>query len=50
MTGSVKSSVAEQVKRARKQAGMPQETVAEFVGTEKSNVSSLERCRYNPSF
>ena len=50
MTGSVKSSVAEQVKMARKQAGMTPETLAEIVGTKKSNISRLESGRYNPSF
>ena len=50
MTGSVKSSVAEQVKMARKQAGMTQETLADIVGTKKSNISRLESGRYNPSF
>ena len=50
MTGSVKSSVAEQVKMARKQAGMTQETSADIVGTKKSNISRLESGRYNPSF
>ena len=50
MTGSVKSSVAEQVKMARKQADMTQETLADIVGTKKSNISRLESGRYNPSF
>ena len=50
MTGSVKSSVAEQVKMARKQAGMTQETLAHIVGTKKSNISRLESGRYIPSF
>ena len=50
MTGSVKSSVAEQVKMARKQAGMTQETLADIVGTKKSNISRLESGRCNPSF
>lgn len=50
MTGSVKRSVAEQVKMVRKQAGMTQETLADIVGTKKSNISRLESGRYNPSF
>lgn len=50
MDGSVKSSVAEQVKMARKQAGMTQERLADIVGTKKSNISRLESGRYNPSF
>ena len=50
MTGSVKSSVAEQVKMARQQAGMTQETLADIVGTKKPSISSLESGRYNPSF
>lgn len=50
MAGSVKSSVAEQVKMARKQAGMTQERLADIVGTKKSNISRLESGRYNPSF
>ena len=41
--------VAKQLRDVRKSQGMTQESLAELVGTKKSNISRLERGRYNPS-
>ena len=41
--------VADQLRSARKAQGMTQESLAERVGTKKSNISRLESGRYNPS-
>ena len=41
--------VADQLRSVRKAQGMTQESLAERVGTKKSNISRLESGRYNPS-
>ena len=41
--------VADQLRSVRKAQGMTQESLAERVGTKKSNLSRLESGRYNPS-
>ena len=41
--------VAKQLRDVRKLQGMTQESLAELVGTKKSNISRLESGRYNPS-
>ena len=41
--------VAKQLRDVRKAQGMTQESLAELVGTKKSNISRLERGRHNPS-
>ena len=41
--------VAKQLRDVRKSQGMTQESLAELVGTKKSNRSRLESGRYNPS-
>ena len=41
--------VADQLRNVRKAQGMTQESLAERVGTKKSNISRLESGRYNPS-
>lgn len=41
--------VARQIRDVRKEQGMTQESLAELVGTKKSNISRLESGRYNPS-
>ena len=41
--------VAKQLRNVRKSQGMTQESLAELVGTKKSNISRLESGRYNPS-
>lgn len=41
--------VAKQLRDVRKSQGMTQESLAELVGTKKSNISRLESGRYNPS-
>ena len=40
---------AKQLRDVRKSQGMTQESLAELVGTKKSNISRLESGRYNPS-
>ena len=40
--------VAKQLRDVRKSQGMTQESLAELVGTKKSNISRLESGRYNP--
>ena len=46
---SARQEVAEQLRQVRKEQGMTQESLAELVGTKKSNISRLEGGRYNPS-
>ncbi len=46
---SARQDVAKQLREARRSQGMTQETLAELVGTQKSNISRLESGRYNPS-
>ena len=41
--------VAKQLRDVRKSQGMTQESLADLVGTKKSNISRLESGRYNPS-
>ena len=41
--------VAKQLRDVRKSQGITQESLAELVGTKKSNISRLESGRYNPS-
>ena len=41
--------VAQQLREVRKSQGMTQESLADRVGTKKSNISRLESGRYNPS-
>ena len=41
--------VAKQLRDVRKSQGMTQESLAELVGTKKSNIPRLESGRYNPS-
>ena len=41
--------VAKQLRDVRKSQGMTQESLAELVGTKKSNISRLESGRYTPS-
>ena len=41
--------VADQLRSVRKAQGMTQESLAERVGTKKSNISRFESGRYNPS-
>lgn len=47
--GNARKEVAEQLRAARKAQGVTQESLAERVGTKKSNISRLESGRYNPS-
>jgi transcriptional regulator with XRE-family HTH domain len=46
---SARQEVASQLKQVRRDKGMTQESLAELVGTKKSNISRLESGRYNPS-
>jgi DNA-binding XRE family transcriptional regulator len=46
---SARQEVASQLKQVRRDQGMTQESLAELVGTKKSNISRLESGRYNPS-
>jgi transcriptional regulator with XRE-family HTH domain len=46
---SARQDVAAQLRQVRKEQGMTQESLAELVGTKKSNISRLESGRYNPS-
>ena len=46
---SASQDVARQLRDVRKSQGMTQESLAELVGTKKSNISRLESGRYNPS-
>ena len=46
---NARQEVAKQLRDVRKSQGMTQESLAELVGTKKSNISRLESGRYNPS-
>lgn len=46
---NTRRDVADQLRSVRKAQGMTQESLAERVGTKKSNISRLESGRYNPS-
>lgn len=46
---SARLEIAQQLRQVRKDQGMTQESLAELVGTKKSNISRLESGRYNPS-
>ena len=46
---ATRRDVADQLRSVRKAQGMTQESLAERVGTKKSNISRLESGRYNPS-
>ncbi|MDD6058474.1 MAG: helix-turn-helix transcriptional regulator [Clostridiales bacterium] len=46
---STRLAAVEQLKNARKAQDMTQETLAERVGTKKSNISRFESGKYNPS-
>lgn len=45
----IRYEIVEQLKHERKAQNITQETLAELVGTKKSNISRLESGRYNPS-
>ena len=44
-----RAAVAVALKKARKDAHMTQQTLAELCDTKKSNISRMESGRYNPS-
>lgn len=44
-----RAQVASQLKEARKNAHMTQQSLAELCDTKKSNISRMESGRYNPS-
>ena len=46
---SAREEVAAQVFRARKEAHLTQQNLADLTGTKKSNISRMESGRYNPS-
>ncbi len=46
---SARAEVASQLKLARMDAKMTQQSLAEACGTKKSNISRMESGRYNPS-
>lgn len=48
-TNATREEVAQQLREVRKSQGMTQESLADRVGTQKSNISRLESGRYNPS-
>lgn len=48
-TNVTREEVAQQLREVRKSQGMTQESLADRVGTKKSNISRLESGRYNPS-
>ncbi len=48
-TNATRKEVAQQLREVRKSQGMTQESLADRVGTKKSNISRLESGRYNPS-
>ncbi len=48
-TESPRIEIVRQLKEARKDIGMTQQTLADLIGTKKSNISRLESGRYNPS-
>ena len=47
-TNATREEVAQQLREVRKSQGMTQESLADRVGTKKSNISRLESGRYNP--
>ena len=46
---TAREDVAAQVLRARKEAHLTQQNLADLTGTQKSNISRMESGRYNPS-
>ena len=46
---AARQSIAGQLKDARKQLNITQQTLAERAGTQKSNISRMESGNYNPS-
>lgn len=48
-TNATREEVAQQLREVRKSQGMTQKSLADRVGTKKSNISRLESGRYNPS-
>ena len=48
-TNATREEVAQQLREVRKSQGLTQESLADRVGTKKSNISRLESGRYNPS-
>lgn len=48
-TNATREEVTQQLREVRKSQGMTQESLADRVGTKKSNISRLESGRYNPS-
>ena len=48
-TNATREEVAQQLREVRKSQGMTQESLADRVGTKRSNISRLESGRYNPS-
>ena len=48
-TNATREEVAQQLREVRKSQGMTQESLADRVGTKKSNISRSESGRYNPS-
>lgn len=48
-TNATRKEIAQQLREVRKSQGMTQESLADRVGTKKSNISRLESGRYNPS-
>ncbi len=48
-TNATREEIAQQLREVRKSQGMTQESLADRVGTKKSNISRLESGRYNPS-
>ncbi len=46
---TAREDVAAQVLRARKEAHLTQQNLADLAGTQKSNISRMESGRYNPS-
>ena len=48
-TNATREEVAQQLREVRKSQGMTQESLADRVGTKKSNISRLESGRYKPS-
>ena len=48
-TNATREEISQQLREVRKSQGMTQESLADRVGTKKSNISRLESGRYNPS-
>ena len=44
-----RTSIAKQLKDARKSMNLTQEVLADMVGTQKSNISRMESGKYNPT-